>query len=159
MAISNLVLTRQIYSEETNGAHAHYREPVPLNCNLFSVTLSPDVALIVLKNVPLYRITDHWWLDQTVKRLIAFRSRKFIACHSNTSVLNNASVLWCPKKKSYAGPHSLNATECLLWIMNLLKWSWKRPWSTCTWKARGQEGDTLPVLEEKKVPQWWETQT
>ena len=31
MAISNLVLTRQIYSEETNGAHAHYREPVPLS--------------------------------------------------------------------------------------------------------------------------------
>ena len=30
MAISNLVLTRQIYSEETNGAHTHYREPVPL---------------------------------------------------------------------------------------------------------------------------------
>ena len=30
MAISNLVLTHQIYSEETNGAHAHYREPVPL---------------------------------------------------------------------------------------------------------------------------------
>ena len=31
MAISNLVLTQQIYSEETNCAHAHYREPVPLN--------------------------------------------------------------------------------------------------------------------------------
>ena len=31
MAISNLVLTQQIYSEETNGAHAYYREPVPLN--------------------------------------------------------------------------------------------------------------------------------
>ena len=31
MAISNLVLTQQIYSEETNGAHAHYREPVPLH--------------------------------------------------------------------------------------------------------------------------------
>ena len=30
MVISNLVLTRQIYSEETNGAHAYYREPVPL---------------------------------------------------------------------------------------------------------------------------------
>ena len=29
MAISNLVLTQQIYSEGTNGAHAHYREPVP----------------------------------------------------------------------------------------------------------------------------------
>ena len=34
MAISNLVLTQQIYSEETNGAHAHYREPVPLNSYL-----------------------------------------------------------------------------------------------------------------------------
>ena len=30
MAISNLVLTQQTYSEETNGAHAHYREPVTL---------------------------------------------------------------------------------------------------------------------------------
>ena len=28
MAISNLVLTQQSYSED--GAHAHYREPVPL---------------------------------------------------------------------------------------------------------------------------------
>ena len=34
MAISNLVLTQQIYSEETNGAHAHYREPVPLTEDL-----------------------------------------------------------------------------------------------------------------------------
>ena len=31
VAISNLVLTRQIYSEETNGAYAHYHEPVPFN--------------------------------------------------------------------------------------------------------------------------------
>ena len=49
---------------------------------------------------------------------------------------------------------ALNATECLLWIMNLLKWSWKRPWSTCTWKsarpgwwysacAREKEGRTM----------------
>ena len=30
MATSNLVLTWEIYSEETNKAHAHYREPVPL---------------------------------------------------------------------------------------------------------------------------------
>ena len=36
MAIPNLVLTRQIYSEETNGAHAHYREPVPLKCLCFT---------------------------------------------------------------------------------------------------------------------------
>ena len=32
MTISNLVLTRQIYSEETNGAHAHNRDRVPLIC-------------------------------------------------------------------------------------------------------------------------------
>ena len=37
MAISNLVLTRQIYSEQTNGAHAHYREPVPLIIPLFTL--------------------------------------------------------------------------------------------------------------------------
>ena len=30
MVISNLVLTQQISSEETNGAHAHNRDPVPL---------------------------------------------------------------------------------------------------------------------------------
>ena len=43
MAISNLVLTQQIYSEETNGAHAHYREPVPLK--LFSRRLLLQVAM------------------------------------------------------------------------------------------------------------------
>ena len=32
MAISNLKLTQQIYSEETNGTHAHDRDRVPLNC-------------------------------------------------------------------------------------------------------------------------------
>ena len=36
MAISNLVLTQQIYSEETNGAQAHYREPVPLSSQILS---------------------------------------------------------------------------------------------------------------------------
>ena len=30
MAISNLALTQQIYSEGTNGAHAHNRDRVPL---------------------------------------------------------------------------------------------------------------------------------
>ena len=32
MAISDLKLTQQIYSEETNGTHAHDRDRVPLNC-------------------------------------------------------------------------------------------------------------------------------
>ena len=30
MAISNIVLIQQIYSGETNGAHAHNRDRVPL---------------------------------------------------------------------------------------------------------------------------------
>ena len=43
MAISNLVLTQQIYSEETNSAHAHYREPVPLRTmTTFTTTTSVD---------------------------------------------------------------------------------------------------------------------
>ena len=42
-----------------------------LNCNLFSITLLPDSALILLKNVTLYGITDNWWLDQMVKKLIS----------------------------------------------------------------------------------------
>ena len=42
MATSNLVLTRQIYSEETNGAHAHYHEPVPLIMNITCQNWSTD---------------------------------------------------------------------------------------------------------------------
>ena len=48
MAISNLVLTRQIYSEETNGAHAHYREPVPLTWSFLGVKKSLGYAQIGL---------------------------------------------------------------------------------------------------------------
>ena len=47
MAISNLVLTQQIYSEETNGAHAHYHEPVPLKC-VARKTISVNVSIPVL---------------------------------------------------------------------------------------------------------------
>ena len=51
MAISNLVLTQQIYSEETNGAHAHYREPVPLSAqNLIPIwkilIIAGDMTLV-----------------------------------------------------------------------------------------------------------------
>ena len=46
MAISNLVLTQQIYSEETNGAHAHYREPVPLNLSYRKWTLKIDDIIV-----------------------------------------------------------------------------------------------------------------
>ena len=65
---------------------------------IFQWNYSPR-ALILIKNGTLYRITDHWWLDpQTVKKLIAFRSRRFIACHLKPGVLNNAGVMWCAKE-------------------------------------------------------------
>ena len=42
MAISNLVLTRQIYSEETNAAHAHNRDRVPLSKRLKAKQMCVD---------------------------------------------------------------------------------------------------------------------
>ena len=42
MAILNLVLTQQIYSEETNGAHAHNRDRVPLMDPLTWLSIKPQ---------------------------------------------------------------------------------------------------------------------
>ena len=55
MAILNLVLTRQIYSEETNGAHAHYSEPGPLKKLWGSYSLLPlDLfCLIIIHTSPM----------------------------------------------------------------------------------------------------------
>ena len=47
MAISNLVLTQQIYSEETNGVHAHYREPVPLSTLVVKTKMDIHVDVLV----------------------------------------------------------------------------------------------------------------
>ena len=38
MAITNLVSTQQIYSEETNSAHVNIRDRVPLSCNEYNKT-------------------------------------------------------------------------------------------------------------------------
>ena len=49
MAISNLVLTQQIYSEETNGAHAHNCDRVPLmfmNEHRLCLTAVPDKVIL-----------------------------------------------------------------------------------------------------------------
>ena len=50
MAISNLVLTQQIYSEETNGAHAHYREPVPLKTEHPQGTAQVDFVTFIVQS-------------------------------------------------------------------------------------------------------------
>ena len=39
MAISNLELTQQIYSEETIGGQAHNRDRVPLSSNIIKILL------------------------------------------------------------------------------------------------------------------------
>ena len=39
MAISNLELTQQIYSEETIGVQAHNRDRVPLSSNIIKILL------------------------------------------------------------------------------------------------------------------------
>ena len=45
MAISNLVLTRQIYSEETNGAHAHNRDRVNYDdATIYHNDKNPDLS-------------------------------------------------------------------------------------------------------------------
>ena len=83
MVISNLVLTRQIYSEETNGAHAYYREPVPLRNLLFGAmracgnpiwrlkmaSLSTRFEVPFLRN---QRITEHHSLGIFLKLCLKF---------------------------------------------------------------------------------------
>ena len=62
MAISNLVLTQQIYSEETNGAHAHYREPVPLTACFHAAIL---IILLFTHGAP---IKAKLWLEESQYR-------------------------------------------------------------------------------------------
>ena len=56
------------------------------------VSLAPKTAF----PFPFIRLPRR--LDQTVKKLIAFRGRKLIACHSKLSILNNAGVMLCAKE-------------------------------------------------------------
>ena len=52
IAISNFVLTQQIYSEETIGVHAHYREPVPLRQWLYATSTNSLSLLTEKSKVP-----------------------------------------------------------------------------------------------------------
>ena len=54
LVFSNLVLTQQIYSEETNGAHAHNRDRVPLiSVGCWRRVISLVLALIKAFHLPL----------------------------------------------------------------------------------------------------------
>ena len=50
MAISNLVLTQQIYSEETNGAHAHNCDRDPLISSQRTVLFVMHYGAILVLN-------------------------------------------------------------------------------------------------------------
>ena len=50
MAISNLVLPRQIYCEETNGAHEHNRDRVPLAWRRLWVNSGPAVCVHLIES-------------------------------------------------------------------------------------------------------------
>ena len=68
-AISNLVLTKQIYSEEGNGAHAHNRDRVPL--------IRPGIGhgqtyLKILKCLPL----ETYLKSKYMKRLLIFLNKR-----------------------------------------------------------------------------------
>ena len=55
MAISSLVLTQQIYFEETNGAHAYNRDRVPLrrNVNQDDISTTGNEKKMAFKMSPL----------------------------------------------------------------------------------------------------------
>ena len=57
MAILNLELTQQIYSEDTNGAHAHNRDRVPLRAIFWENRKSQDTRekidfFLFCQNIP-----------------------------------------------------------------------------------------------------------
>ena len=67
MAISNLVLTQQIYSEETNGAHAHNRDRVPLSNLIGSLS----------RTIQQYSPPSEWIMCELGVVPIFFRKRSF----------------------------------------------------------------------------------
>ena len=84
MVISNLELTQQIYFEETNGAHAHYREPVPLKRRSKEILYLPNT------------INCTWSL-----RLGSGRS--FLKNHTTIEYMNSSSLVTGFLKISVAG--------------------------------------------------------
>ena len=59
MAISNLVLSQQIYSEETNGAHAHNRDRVPLTpLRVISLVQSQPITIAAANSLLQWRFEN-----------------------------------------------------------------------------------------------------
>ena len=86
MAISNLVLTRQIYSEETNGAHAHYREPVPLTFIWENRKFWLDTGNQMVFAIPFGKLQKTWdviWDKATILLFLDGSAYLDIPCSGN----------------------------------------------------------------------------
>ena len=67
------------------------------------------------------KLTSDGWITNS-----AFRSRRFIACHSKPSVLNNAGVMWCAKESR------MRVLMCNAVVVNILKHAHTAARKLCT---------------------------
>ena len=99
MVILNLVLTPQIYSEEANGAHAHYREPVPLKRELSIVSTLSKALENISRMVPFQNV---WNLLNLTPRCNPLRLKLL----STLRVIRSSVLFWirCFKKNRKDSP-------------------------------------------------------
>ena len=86
MTISNLALTRQIYSEETNGAHAHNRDRVPLTETAFNHQLSINQP----SNVTTITLLKHTSDSQKTPSKLGTETTLHHSVTQNTGTLRNS---------------------------------------------------------------------
>ena len=108
MAISNLVLTRQIYSKETNGAHAHNRDRVPLTSVLTYTSLSPlQRPLCVVESLGRGKNESERMVPRAC--FLVFWLLPFLKGLSNRSLCGNAARYVAAN----CGGHNLNSFEVI----------------------------------------------
>ena len=98
MAISNWVLTQQIYSEETIGVHAHNRDRVPLTQSKYAFVSSNDN-----RNLRKYII------DFIVKITNAFSNR--VTSEQSTTLLKFIYIVWARAKRFFVTTTWNNETK------------------------------------------------
>ena len=100
MAISNWVLTQQIYSEETIGAHAHNRDRVPLTQSKYAFVSSNDN-----RNLRKYII------DFLVKITNVFSNRACATSEHSATLLKFIYIVWATPKRFFVTTTWNNETK------------------------------------------------
>ena len=85
MAISNLMLTQQIYSEETDGPHEHNRDHVPLRYPFEYKQVLENAGREFIKKRLLNRIIITFQLIKIVYSIAGYSTRKHFL-YSDTGV-------------------------------------------------------------------------